>query len=305
MTKDNIKNTLEVLNPKKAHVISNANELATAFGNLNKLENDLLDYCVSLIKPSSNGDDDFKIKITEVEKALGRTRSGNDYKLMIKAFDALRTQTNVYVKTDDGILATAVFDNTMEFKETGYVTFRFARGITPFLFNLKNNFYWYEFRRLANIKSKYARMLWRLFERNRHGENQTATIKGNKKQWQDWFLGVDRKKDWTTGRFKQKVLDVAIAELKEKLNVSADLVIEKNGRTTVGYTITITDKEPHSFKKPISTTKKPKKIIQRETLPDWAKDTEQSKTTDPNNENYSNDEINAKLKELRNRKRKN
>ena len=76
------------------------------------------------------------------------------------------------------------------------------------------------------------------------GKLKKATIKGSLEEWQSWFLGTDedgKPKEWSAGRFKQRVLGVSMKELGELYPKTIFfLTTEKEGRKTVGYTLDIT-----------------------------------------------------------------
>lgn len=109
---------------------------------------------------------------------------------------------------------TQLFDN-IDFYEDGKIEFRFSQSAVPYVYELRKNFYSFKLRELANIKSKYSLIMMKLWQANKMGNQSDVTIKGTMEDWQSWFLG-DRKR-WSAGRFKQRVLDVAIKELGDKL----------------------------------------------------------------------------------------
>lgn len=81
--------------------------------------------------------------------------------------------------------------------------------------------------------------------------NQTPiTIKGSLNDFQGWFLGADRR--WPAGRFMQKVIDVAIDELYQKLGLVFTVTTLKQKRSVVGYVIEVT--KPEENKKVIRAT---------------------------------------------------
>lgn len=63
---------------------------------------------------------------------------------------------------------------------------------------------------------------------NRHVSPDYTFISGSVKEWKGWFL--EDKADynsWTSDRFNQKVLRVAIREIEEKQNVAIELISSK------------------------------------------------------------------------------
>ena len=79
----------------------------------------------------------------------------------------------------------------------------------------------------------------KLWEAKRFGKQQVTTIQGSLEDWQDWFLGEDKR--WSAGLFKRNALLVASEELESKLNVAITLTTIKKGRKIVGYEMQITD----------------------------------------------------------------
>ena len=79
----------------------------------------------------------------------------------------------------------------------------------------------------------------KLWEAKRFGKQQVTTIQGSLDDWQDWFLGEEKR--WAAGLFKRNALLVGCNELEEKLNVSITLTTIKRGRKIVGYEMQIVD----------------------------------------------------------------
>ena len=119
------------------------------------------------------------------------------------------------------------------------VEFKFSEDVAPLVFELKKNYYSFQLAELARIKSKYALILMKLWEAKRFGKQQVTTIQGSLDDWQDWFLGEEKR--WAAGLFKRNALLVGCNELEEKLNVSITLTTIKRGRKIVGYEMQIVD----------------------------------------------------------------
>ncbi|MDF0536060.1 replication initiation protein [Shewanella sp. A32] len=111
--------------------------------------------------------------------------------------------------------------------------------MAPYVFDLREKYYSFHLSELSRIKSKYTLILMKMYQAQKMGNQKTVTITGEMNDWQDWFLGVDRSSNWTAGRFKQKVLNVAVDELIETLNVTIVLNTIKKGVKVTGYEITI------------------------------------------------------------------
>lgn len=233
----------EELASRQNYLIVQANDLAKAFGNLKAFEHKVLDYCFSFVTKDSKADDVFRVHSIDIMRHFGLTRNGQNYKRIADAFKTLNENTALYIPDilPDGrrsIIMTQLFSR-IRFVEDGLAEFKFSEDAAPLVFELKNNYYSFQLAELAQIRSKYALILMKLWESNRMGNQQTTVIKGDVEDWQGWFLGAERR--LTTGAFKQKVLDVGANELETKLNISIELTTFKNGRTVVGYEMLIHD----------------------------------------------------------------
>ncbi|MFD3042780.1 replication initiation protein, partial [Streptococcus agalactiae] len=93
-------------------------------------------------------------------------------------------------------------------------------------------------RELANVKGKYALILLKLWEAHRFGDRKLTIINGTLDEWQNWFLGEEKR--IPAGRFMQNVLTRAVEEIEEKFPVQIVVDVLKRGRNVVGYEIEIT-----------------------------------------------------------------
>lgn len=228
---------------RQDYLVTQGNDLAKAFGNLKAFEHKLLDFCFSYVTRDSKLDDTFKAQASDVLKHFGLTDSGTNYTRVIKGFKTLNEETPLYflVKDEDGsdsVLMTQLF-NFIRISKNKTITFKFSEHVAPYVFDLREKYYSFHLSELSRIKSKYTLILMKMYQAQKMGNQKTVTITGEMNDWQDWFLGVDRSSNWTAGRFKQKVLNVAIDELIETLNVTIVLNTIKKGVKVTGYEITI------------------------------------------------------------------
>ena len=126
-----------------------------------------------------------------------------------------------------------------ELIENGEVEFRFSEFSAPYVFALRSQFYSFKLAELAQIKSKYAIILMKLWEANRFKNQRCTTIQGNLEEWQDWFLGEDRR--MPPAIFARNCLKVGAEELEKKLGVDVYLDVVKNGRKVIGYEMQLVD----------------------------------------------------------------
>lgn len=236
-----------LLSSRQDYLVVQANDLAKAFGNLKAFEHRLLDYCFSYVTKESNVTDIFVVSTKEVLRHFGLKPTGYNYERVARGFKALNEKTALYFAiTKDGkkgIRMGQLF-SMIEFIENGEVSFRFSEFAAPYVFALRSQFYSFKLAELAQIKSKYAIILMKIWEANRFNNQRVTTIKGNLDEWQDWFLGKERLKEkrMAPAVFARDCLKVGAEQLESKLGVDIYLNVVKNGRKVVGYEMTITDK---------------------------------------------------------------
>lgn len=231
---------------RQNYLVTQANDLARSFGNLTTFEHKVLDYCFSFVKAEDTREQTYNVQMIDIIRHLGLNCSGKNYQRVGEAFRALNTKTAIYLRTykngKDGIIMTSLFDY-IEILEDGKIEFQFSKKVAPFVFELKQNFYSFKLSELANVRSKYALTLLKLWNANSMGKLNKATIKGSLEEWESWFLGTDdngQPKKWSAGRFRQRVLGVSTKELGNlypKTIFSVTTI--KNGRKVVGYTLDI------------------------------------------------------------------
>lgn len=233
----------EELASRQNYLVVQANDLAKAFGNLKAFEHKVLDFCFSSVTKDSKPNDTFQVHSLHIIKHFGLNNSGQNYKRIAEAFAKLNENTALYIPETlpDGrksIIMTQLFSR-IRFIEDGLVEFKFSEDVAPLVFELKNNYYSFQLAELARIKSKYALILMKLWEAKRFGDQKVTTIQGSLDDWQDWFLGEEKR--WTAGLFKRNALQVGANELEEKLKVSISLKTIKRGRKVIGYEMEIVD----------------------------------------------------------------
>lgn len=239
---------LDELISRSDYLVVQSNDLAKAFGNLKAFEHKILDYCFSFVQKDSVPNELFTVEIAVLLRFLGLSNSGTNYKRVVEAFKSLNQSTVLYLpitKKDGtrGIRMTQLF-SFIDYFETGRVEFRFSEYAQPYIFDLKKHFYSFHLRELANVKGKYALILLKLWEAHRFGDRKLTIINGTLDEWQNWFLGEEKR--IPAGRFMQNVLTRAVEEIEEKFPVQIVVDVLKRGRNVVGYEIEITDNKRQS-----------------------------------------------------------
>lgn len=234
---------------RQNYLVTQANDLARSFGNLTTFEHKVLDYCFSFVKADDTSDKTYVARMLDIIRHLGLNRSGKNYARVGEAFRDLNTKTALYLRTykngKKGIIMTSLFDY-IEIIEDGQIEFQFSKKVAPYIFELKKNYYSFKLSELANVRSKYALTLLKLWNANSFGKLKDATISGSLEEWESWFLGTDKNgnpKRWSAGRFRQRVLATSMKELQTLYPTTHFfLSVNKTGRRVTGYQININPK---------------------------------------------------------------
>ncbi len=236
-----------LLSSRQDYLVVQANDLAKAFGNLKAFEHKLLDYCFSYVTKESTVTDTFKTNTKEILRHFGLNASGRNYERVARGFKTLNENTALYLPIVEngvkGILMTQLF-RKIKFLANGEVEFVFSEDAAPYVFALRSKFYSFKLAELAQIKSKYAIILMKIWEAKRFNNQRVTTITGDLDEWQDWFLGKEKR--MAPAVFARDCLKVGAEELESKLGVGDKgvdicLTVVKNGRKVVGYEMQITD----------------------------------------------------------------
>lgn len=237
------KSAVKNLLSSQEYLVVQGNDLAKAFGGLKAFEQRVLDYCFSFVQKDDKSNTVYDVSAIEIIHHFGLATSGTNYERIAKAFKTLNENTALYLPTvlDNGehaIIMTQLFSKII-FGEAGTVQFKFSEDAAPLVFDLKKNFYSFKLRELAQIRGKYCLILLKLWETKRVGNEVSTTITGSMEEWQEWFLGKDKRV--SASRFYSNVLKRACKEVEKKLNAQCDLTSLRKGRKIVGYKLEITD----------------------------------------------------------------
>lgn len=254
------KNALENLLDRQTYLVTQANELARAFGNLNATEHKILDYCFSYIKKEDTVDTAYHLTLQEILKHLGLNSSGKNYTRVAVALNRLHEKTALYLQLydEEGIpflRMTSLFQH-IDINRNGNVEIKYNADIAPYIFQLKQQYYSFKLMELGRVRSKYTLIMLKLWNANAGKWNDYTDpnslppdlhLTASLEEWESWFLGytVDKKKKkhpvrWPAGRFKKYVLEVALKELAELYPKSTiTLTPTKRGRRVIGYTLEI------------------------------------------------------------------
>lgn len=227
-------------------LVTQANDLARSFGNLNAFDHKVLDFCFSFVERDHTSDHAYQTTALDIIHHFGLPSSGQSYNRIAKAFKTLNERTAIYLRIiePDGsksILMTSLF-SLIKLNESGTVEFKFNPEVAPYVFQLKKQFYSFKLSELAKVRGKYTLTLLKLWNANCMGKLSNVTIQGTLEDWQSWFLGSNEDgnpKKMSAGRFKSSVLNRACEELERLFPITISLTTQVMRRKVVGYRLDI------------------------------------------------------------------
>lgn len=231
---------------RQDYLVTQANDLAKAFGNLTAFEHKVLDFCFSFVEKDQTSDYVYRTTALDIIHHFGLNTSGRNYKRIANAFKALNYKTAIYLRIiePDGsrsILMTSLFSG-IKLNESGAIEFKFNPEVAPYIFQLKKQFYSFKLSELSKVRGKYTLTLLKLWNANCMGKLSNVTIQGTLEDWESWFLGSDEDgnpKKMSAGRFKASVLIRACEELERIYPVTISLTTQVMRRKVVGYKLDI------------------------------------------------------------------
>ena len=168
-----------------------------------------------------------------------------DFRNIKNACKALNEKVIVYVDERGKEFETSSFITNTKLKN-GILTLGFSGRVIPFFNKLKKSFTSYDLLQTKNFTGKYTIRFYELIKQYETIGKRTILISDLRKMFQleNKYLGKNG-----TSLFRQRVIDTAQKELKEKSDLYFDYKQNKEGRNIVSITMTIKFNAKHLDKK--------------------------------------------------------
>jgi plasmid replication initiation protein len=137
-------------------------------------------------------------------------------------------------------------------QDHGSIEIRFGTDIVPYLSKIKDNFTKYQIQNVSQFKSTYSIRFyeWLIDSRYKVSGERTMTI-------EEIRTNLDLQDKYTSmGRFKEKVLDLAINEINEHSDITIKYKQYKKGRKITHFVFKITYDNAEQIKKQTAKNKK-------------------------------------------------
>lgn len=136
-----------------------------------------------------------------------------------------------------GYLLTSVFDEMYVNLDECTITAMFNRKSLPFILNLKREYTLIPIETFSRLRSKYSQALYRILK-SYSGLDEKATIKYTPDILIE-LLSAPEKNSKNNGWFRNKILNPAIEEINDIMDITIKYDVKKEGRKIVRYDFTV------------------------------------------------------------------
>lgn len=208
---------------------------------LTALEQKVLGYILSLIKPAQNIASQpiytYEFSIRDFCKICGiNYDSGTNYENVKKALKRLADNSFWLDGEDDDLYFQWITTPRIK-KKTGKVTVKISDDVMPYLYNLQEKFTAYELYQILALKSSHSIALYELLKSYAFKKNIILAIEDIKR-----CLSIEGKyKEYKA--FRRKIIEPAIAEINEFTDLDISWTPIREGRFYMAIEFTITQKK--------------------------------------------------------------
>lgn len=209
-------------------VIVKDNRLINAKYNLTRTQAKFIAFMASKIDKDDMDFFTYSMKLNDMLGMLNIERA--NWKQLGRTLKELQTKLIVIQDDDEVIEATALLSYFKITIKDEMVEYRFDKAMKPFLLQLKSNFTKLSLEKIFNFDSQYTIRMYEIIEQrvnilNKYGNKHLLSFEIDLNELKEILVGeYDIKKDKIVipksydrySQFKQKVLNVAYNELKEK-----------------------------------------------------------------------------------------
>lgn len=214
----------------KRNIAKQSYELNTARYRLSVVETDIIFKMIAEIK---NEDKDFKtysFKVTELEKALGRSLDRSYLKET--ALNLMKKPLRIQ-REGGGFLVCNWLSSFEYLPKTGEIELSFDPKLKPYLLELQDRFVKADIRYIFKLSSEYSKRIYTMFKQwEKLGKYEVSV-----EEWQKLLEVPKTQKMY--GEFKRKVLEPAKNQINENTDLLVDFKEIKTGRKVTGLLWTI------------------------------------------------------------------
>ena len=221
--------------------VRKSNTLIRGRHQLSLVEQKIILYLISKIKPS---DSDFKLydfEVREFMRVCGLTNNGRSYREIKRVLKGL-SDKSWEIKLPNGVWTILRWVEKPYIEEnSGLVRIRLDRDLKPYLLELRGNFTEFELINCLAFSSKYSIHFYEYICSVHYHELESYTFTLSVSELREIMCSGDHYPLW--GNFKQRVLDVTTSEINKYSNKKISYQEIKKGREVSGVIFTVTSKD--------------------------------------------------------------
>jgi plasmid replication initiation protein len=214
----------------KRNVVKQSYELNNARYRLSVVETDIIFKMIAEIRNEDKDFQTYTFKVTELEKALGRSL---DRSYLKETARNLMKKPLTIDRGGGGFLVCNWLSSFEYLPKTGEIELSFDPKLKPYLLELQGRFVKADIRHIFKLSSEYSKRIYTIFKQwEKLGKYEVSV--------EDWQKVLEVPKSMLNyADFKRKVLEVA----KNQINENTDLIVDykeiKTGRKVTGLIWTI------------------------------------------------------------------
>lgn len=214
----------------KRNIVKQSYELNTARYRLSVVETDIIFKMIAEIKNEDKDFQTYTFKVTELEKALGRSLD----RAYLKDTARNLMKKPLTINRGKGNFLTIGWLSSFEyFADRGDIELCFDPKLKPYLLELQERFVKADIRYIFKLSSEYSKRIYTMFKQwEKLGKYEVSV-----EEWQKLLEVPKTQKMY--GEFKRKVLEVAKNQINENTDLTVDYKEIKTGRKITGLLWTI------------------------------------------------------------------
>lgn len=218
-----------VMTEQEKQPVIQSNDLVNAHYKLDLVEQKLLRFLISMIRPA---DDKFeknyyKVEISELLDYLGWEKTGKIYKDIRESAKYLMTRPIKIIKPDETIETTWIASFRYP-KNMGWIEFEFSSRLESELLKLKDQFTKYYLKNISKLKSQYSIRLYELLRQYLSIGKREIEIEALKV-----MLGIEKNEYKLFADLKKRVIEKSIKEITQKTDLDFKVKYIKEARKVV------------------------------------------------------------------------